>query len=227
MFHIKYQRGGVTIVEGKNEMGGCMQKRAVSDWTACSNKRLKKDVYDIPSAVKSWKMFANNDIKFSERLPDMFRVLKEWTHCYLMINSRNLKELQTEAEKVGFKLQNILIWDKGNVTPNKWYMQWAEFILMLRKWPAKPINDMWTSNIIRVPNIIWKKRHPTEKPTRLIAVMLKNSTNEWDIVLDPFCWAWWCMVAAKHYKRKFIGIDIDETYTKITEERLLNMDKKE
>ena len=42
-----------------------------------------------------------------------------------------------------------------------------ELILMLRKGGAKPINNMGTSNIIKIPNIIGKKQHPTEKPIKL------------------------------------------------------------
>jgi DNA modification methylase len=54
-----------------------------------------------------------------------------------MINGRNLKELQQEAENVGFQFQNILVWNKGNATPNRYYLNACEFILMLRKGNAK------------------------------------------------------------------------------------------
>ena len=61
-----------------------------------------------------------------------------------------------------------------------------ELILMLRKGGAKPINNMGTSNIIKIPNIIGKKQHPTEKPIKLMEVLIENSSNEGDLVLDPF-----------------------------------------
>ena len=212
---------GVRIVDQWDECSGVLQKRvAVSDWTACSNKRLKKWEFDIPSAVKNWKMFAHNEIKFSDRLPELYRVMKLWTHTYIMINWRNLKELQVESEKVWFKYQNLLIRDKGNVTPNKYYMQWAEFVLMLRKWPAKNINNMGSSNLIRIPNIIWNKKHPTEKPVSLYEYLLLNSTNVWDVCIDPFMWCWPIVSACMNNDRKFIGIEIDEEYIDVAQARI-------
>lgn len=124
------------------------------------------------------KLFKHNEIKFSEWLPDVYRVLKRGTHCYIMINSRNLKELQIEAENVGFEFQNLLIWDKGNYTFNNYYMQAFECILMLRKSPAKEINERGTPNILRVPNIMGDKLHPTEKPVELMKILIRNSTRE-------------------------------------------------
>ena len=85
-----------------------------------------------PNAL-SGKVFEYNDIQFDEYLPELYCVLKPDTHCYIMINSRNLKDLQMAAEKAGFKFQNLLVWRKNSSTPNKFYMQQLEFILMLRK----------------------------------------------------------------------------------------------
>jgi site-specific DNA-methyltransferase (adenine-specific) len=186
----------------------------VSDWTNCSNKRLKKNL-NTPCAVKDWKMFDYNNINFSERLPDVYRILKKWTHCYIMSNARNLKDLQVEAEKVWFVFQNLLIWDKWNLTPNKYYMNWAEFILMLSKRPARNVNNMWISNILRIKNIIWKKIHPTQKPEELMKILIEQSTNIWDTVLDPFMWVWstglWCM----ELNRNFIWFEIDTNFFNI------------
>jgi site-specific DNA-methyltransferase (adenine-specific) len=136
--------------------------------------------------AKQGKLFSHNEIKFSEWLPEIYRVLKNNAHCYIMINARNLKELQQCAEDSGFIFQNLLIWDKGNATPNKFYMNACEFILMLRKGKAKYINNMGSKNILRVPNIIGNKQHPTEKPAELMQILIENSSNKGDIVLDPF-----------------------------------------
>ena len=54
------------------------------------------------------KIFDNNDIKFSDWLPEVYRVLKDNSHFYCMTNVLNMKELLIECEKVGFKLHNIL-----------------------------------------------------------------------------------------------------------------------
>lgn len=161
------------------------------------------------------KLFAHNDIAFAEWLPQVYRVLKRGTHCYIMVNSRNLRELQTEAERVGFVFQNLLVWNKGNATPNRYYMQALEFILMLSKRPARSINDMGCSNLLSVPNIIGTKKHPTEKPVALMEHLIRQSSNEGDIVLDPFAGSGSTLIAAKRLNRQYIGFEIDEQYCKI------------
>ena len=129
--------------DGERETSGILTHRHKD------NKRT-----DWVDAVRTGKMFANNDIEFKDWLPDVYRILKDKSHCYIMVNSRNLAELQKQAELAGFKFQNLLMWDKGNVTPNRWYMQGFECILMLRKGGAKNINNLGSSNILKVPNII-------------------------------------------------------------------------
>lgn len=185
---------------------------------------LNKDL-NLPDKValknlKEGKLFDYNDIKFSEWLPELYRIMKPGTHTYIMINGRNLKDLQTDAEKAGFKFQQILIWDKGNAVVNRYYLNAFELILMLRKGPAKNINDMGTSNILRVSNIIGTKKHPTEKPVELMEIMIKNSSNEGDVVIDPFMGVGATGVACKNLNRNFIGIEIDKKYFDIANKRI-------
>lgn len=52
------------------------------------------------------KIFENNSIKPSDYLPHFYRILKEKTHCYIMINNLNLQEMLNEATKVGFHFVN-------------------------------------------------------------------------------------------------------------------------
>ena len=130
--------------------------------------------FDELRYTKDGKLFKHNEIKFSEWLPEVYRVLKPNSHCYIMINPRNLKDLQIEAEKVGFIFQNLIVWDKGNSLPNKYYLNSYELILMLRKGKAKNINNKGTKNILRVPNIIRNKQHPTEKPVELMQILKRR-----------------------------------------------------
>ena len=223
----KIVAGGVTIEERKDEVKGVLRKRAISDGTACSDKWIKKDPDDMPCAVRKGKMFKHNEISFSDWLPDVFRVLKPGSHCYIMINGRNLKDLQTAAEcaedtekKRGFKFVNLLAWRKNNKTPNKYYMQQLEFVLLLRKGKARNINDMGTSNCLDIPNIIGRKAHPTEKPVDLMKIFIENSSNEGDLVLDPFMGSGSTGVACVNTGRNFIGIELDKQYFNIAEKRI-------
>lgn len=175
--------------------------------------------------IKAGKIFEHNDVEFEEWLPEIYRVLKEETHCYIMINGRNLAELQTKAEKVGFVFQQLLVWDKGNATPNKWYLQACEFILMLRKGAAKNINNLGTKTLLSVPNIHGNKIHPTEKPVSLMEILIDNSTKPNEIVLDPFMGSGSTGVASLNLDRQFIGMEIDKEYFNIACERIKNETK--
>ena len=197
-------QGGCTNIPRKDEPSGIFNRR--NTFTQAN--------------AKSGKLFDNNDIEFKDWLPDVYRVLKDDTHCYIMINARNLKDLQQAAEDVGFKFQNILIWNKGNATPNRYYLNAYEMILMLRKGKAKNINNMGCKNIIDIKNIRGGKLHPTEKPVELNKVFIENSSNEGDLVIDPFMGAGACGVACIELNRNFIGIEIDEKYFNIAKERL-------
>ena len=128
--------------------------------------------------------------------------------------------LQHAAEDVGFIFQQLIVWDKGNATPNKYYMNACEFILMLRKGRAKNINNMGTKNIIQVPNITRTKAHPTEKPPELMRILIENSSNISDTVLDPFMGVGGAGIASIESKRDFIGIEIDEKYYSIAKQRI-------
>ena len=107
-----------------------------------NNAKYEQEV--IENAQKG-KLFTHNEIEFCEWMPEIYRIMKQDTHCYIMINPRNLKELQQVAEDNGFIFQQLIVWDKGNVTPNRWYMNAYEMILMLRKGRAKNINNMVTT----------------------------------------------------------------------------------
>jgi site-specific DNA-methyltransferase (adenine-specific) len=130
--------------------------------------------------------------------------------------------LQREAEKVGFAYQNTLVWDKGNVTPNRYYMGACEFILMLKKGKSRTINNPSCSNILRVKNKVGKKYHPTEKPVELMRILIENSTDTGDMVLDPFMGSGSTGVACINADRNFIGIELDEQYFNVAQDRINN-----
>ena len=190
-----------------------------------SDEAISAD-YDLQRAddaalfVSKGKLFENCDIKFSEWLLDVYRVMKNGTHIYFMVNGRNYKDLQIEAEKAGFIYQNTLVWVKQNATPNHYYMQKCEFILMLRKGSARDINDFGAVNVFTDLNPTGNKYHPTEKPVSLMKKLIENSTNEGDTVLEPFAGAGAVLIAAKETGRNYVGAEIDKKYYDIAINRL-------
>ena len=191
----------------------------------CTNKGKGNGIFQKENASNG-KLFDHNEIEFIEWLPQVFRVLKSNSHCYIMINGRNLKELWETAEQVGFLFQNLLVWEKGNVTPNRYYMNACEFILMLRKGKAKTINNAGTSNLLKIKNQVGKKYHPTEKPIALMELLIENSTNMNEIVLDPFMGSGSTCVAAVNTNRHYIGFELDEKYFQIACDRLDEAEEK-
>lgn len=92
--------------------------------------------------LASGKFFKENIIKFSEWIPEVYRVLKDDTHCYIFSDDRNLYNILDEGLKAGFKVLNILTWKKTKHCPNRYYLKNSEFIVMFRKGRAKNINNM-------------------------------------------------------------------------------------
>jgi DNA modification methylase len=65
------------------------------------------------------------------------------------------------------------------------------------------------------------KRHPTQKPVALMEYLIKTYTNEGETVLDFTMGSGTTGVAAKNLNRKFIGIELDETYYNIAKDRVI------
>ena len=73
-----------------------------------------------------------------------------------------------------------------------------------------------------VPNANGSKLHPTQKPVALMEYLIKTYTNESETVLDFTMGSGTTGVACKNLDRKFIGIELDETYFNIAKERITN-----
>ena len=171
--------------------------------------------------VINGKLFNHNDTSFSTWVPEIYRVLKEATHFYVMVNDKNMHELMNACVESGFQLVNILIWKKNNVTPNKFYMKNCEFILLYRKGGQRWINDMGTKHLLEIDNIR-NKKHPTEKPIELMETFILNSSQVGETVLDPFMGAGSTALAAKENNRQYIGFELDEGYYNIAQDRIKN-----
>lgn len=182
-----------------------------------------------PSGILSkndGKIFKHNNISPEVWFPELYRVLKDGSHCYIMTNTLNLREYLNLAEKTGFKLHNLLIWEKNNKVTNRWYMKNCEYVLFLRKGTAKPINDCSCTTVHQFDNIR-NKTHPTEKPVDLIKMYVTNSSEEEDLVLDPFCGSGTLAEACLLTNRRFCCIDIDEEYYTKTLNRVLKQIKED
>ena len=168
------------------------------------------------------KLFKHqNGVLVEQWMPELYRILKDGSHCYIFTNSMNMREMLNAAYDSGFRLHNILVWEKNNCTPSQFYMKNCEYILFVRKGKAKWINNIGSSKTAHhFDNIIGSKQHPTEKPVDLMKFYIENSTNFGDIVLDPFMGSGSTGVACVETGRSFIGIELDSEYFQIAKRRI-------
>ena len=77
------------------------------------------------------------------------------------------------------------------------------------------------SSILEVGHVK-NKHHPTEKPIRLMEILVELVTQEGDVILDSFMGSGSTGVAALNLNRNFIGIELDDEYFNIASERLVD-----
>lgn len=163
------------------------------------------------------KVFKHNTIKFKEYLPELYRVLKDGGHCYIMVNNKNLIELLNEAQKAGFHFIKSLIWDKNSKIVGTYYMSQYEYVLFFRKGKGVKIKNCSSSDIIQIPyrktkDSNGKNIHDTEKPIELMEYLILNSTDIGDIVLDPFSGSGSTALACIKNNRQYIAFELDSNY---------------
>lgn len=176
----------------------------------------------------SGQVFKNNNVEIEDFIPELYRVLKEGSHCYIMTNHVNLHKMLEVAKEIGFHFIKSLIWDKGNKIMGQCYMSQYEYVLFFRKGKHKKINNCGTSDILSIPNkktkdSEGKNLHDTEKPIELAKILIENSSQEGDLVVDPFVGIGFVPIACKELNRKFGGSEIDEEYFMKMIKRLENI----
>lgn len=167
------------------------------------------------------KLFQHNEVEVTDYASELFRVLKPDNHCYIMTNDFNLRNFLNVFTDIGFHFTKLIIWDKQNKIANPYYMQQVEYILFMSKGRTKQINNCGTSNLLSISNMENKNNdHPTEKPVELMEILIKNSSKEGDLVLDPFVGVGATALACQNLNRNFIGCEIDKKYYDTAMERL-------
>lgn len=151
----------------------------------------------------------------------------------------NIYSIGMALEQEGFKIINNITWQKTNPPPNlacrcfthsTETILWAHkddkkakhlfnYQLMKQQNGGKQMKDVWTGPLTPQKEKVFGK-HPTQKPLYLLERIIEASTNAGDLVLDPFCGSSTTGVAAKSLGRKYIGIDNEEEYVRLSVRRL-------
>jgi site-specific DNA-methyltransferase (adenine-specific) len=97
---------------------------------------------------------------------------------------------------------------------------WPYIKMYLDEMSGVPVQDVWTD--IDPLNMIAKERlgYPTQKPLALLERILAASSNEGDVILDPFCGCGTTVHAAQKMNRRWIGIDVTHLAVGLIQRRL-------
>src|SRR6266446_375775 len=166
------------------------------------------------------------------------RVLKPNGSIWVSGTSHVIHSVGFAMQQLGFKLLNDISWVKPNPPPNlscRYFTHATETLI----WAAKDKKSRHTFNYklmketnrgkqmksvweIRPPEP-WEKKfgkHPTQKPVALLERILLASTNEGDLVLDPFLGGGTTLLAAFRLRRKAVGCELSLDYVSLSIRRI-------
>lgn len=115
-----------------------------------------------------------------------------------------------------------IIWEKTNPSPMNGqyiYLSGVEMAIWFKKSGAKVFNAHCKNTVFKHPNGR-SKLHPTEKNHELLKELILDNTNEGDIVFDPCMGSGSHGVVALKNGRRFVGIELDEGYFNIAQNRI-------
>lgn len=148
-----------------------------------------------------------------------YRVLKANTSAYMFCGMRHLAFIRAFFQGyTKYRIRDMLIWDKMLRGRGHGFRRQYECILVLEK--GKPrYHSPGLSNVLRFQRAR-AIRHPHEKPVELIETLIRQSSDERDVVLDPFVGSGTTAVAAQRLNRHYIGVELDRSYYAVAEKRL-------
>lgn len=164
----------------------------------------------------------NNPQLLKETFKLLFDILKNGGAFYCFCNSNRIDFFKYEIEKY-FKFKNILIWVKNGRTAGDLkgaYAKQTEFIIYAVK-GRHILNGKRDTDVLNYKRVAGKKQlHQNQKPVEMLEYLIKKSSEENDVVLDCFMGSGSTGVACLNTNRNFIGIELDEGYYKIAEDRI-------
>lgn len=117
-------------------------------------------------------------------------------------------------DKVMVKKSVIAPYKDENGNPKDWFEDGN------KKFRLTAPSNVWTDITVPYWSMPENTEHPTQKPEKLIAKLMLASSNEGDVVLDPFLGSGTTSVVAKKIKRMYIGVEVDRAYAALSEYRL-------
>lgn len=175
-------------------------------------------------------------------LAEARRILKPNGSIWVIGSYHNIFRVGSVLQDTGFWILNDIIWRKANPMPNFrgtrftnahetliWAAKGEDARYTFNYRAMKTLNDElqmrsdWLFPICAGPERLKRngtKAHPTQKPEALLYRILLASTKPGDVVLDPFFGTGTTGAVAKRLGRDFIGIEREEVYVEVAEERI-------
>jgi site-specific DNA-methyltransferase (adenine-specific) len=173
--------------------------------------------------LKHSKASSNNwfsifpNARFPELFEEVYRVLRRDTHFYLYCDPETMFVAKPLAEQARFKFWKPIVWDKQRIGMGYHYRARYECILFFEKGKRK-LNDLGVADVLQFPRVF--NGYPAEKPVDVSEVLVRQSSEPGELVVDPFMGSGSVGVAAAQLGRNFCGSDLCEEAVDITRSRL-------
>ncbi len=196
---------------------------------------------DPPYAILGSSTGMKSDVADDNMIKPFFRclgsnigsVVKLTGHVYIMCDWRTYPLIREEMEQY-LELKNLIVWVKGAAGPQgsmyaniyeniAFFVKQSETISMYADFRNKGSPKQRTVyepnvwDIKRVP--IEERKHFAQKPIELIRKAIKNSTDDNDIVFDPFLGSGTTLMACQQMGRRCYAMEINPKYCDIVLER--------
>jgi site-specific DNA-methyltransferase (adenine-specific) len=162
-----------------------------------------------------FEIFPNS--RYNELFVEVHRVLKKNSHFYMMCDQETMFVTKPLGEEAGFKFWKGIVWNKKKIGMGYHYRAQHEMILFFEKGKRK-LNNLGIGDVLSVDRI--RTDYPTEKPVELYKILIEQSSDEGDVVCDPFCGSGSGAEAAVKLKRYFWGNDKSDSAVRRTKKRI-------
>ena len=152
---------------------------------------------------------------------EIYRVMKPHSYFISFYGWNAIAEFSNTWKDAGFRTVGHIVWPKRYVSRARHTQYCHESAFVLVKGnpplPANPLIDVqpWEYS--------GNRQHPTQKAVSVIEPLIQAYSSPGDVVLDPFLGSETTAVAAALNNRRYIGIELEQRYCDLAEQRLANI----
>ena len=131
---------------------------------------------------------------------------------YMFCGTEQVSEIRRSMVELGLSTR-IIVWEKTNPSPMNGEYIWLSGIelCVFGKKTGATFNEFCKNTVFRHA-VVPDQWHPTQKPVDLIRRLILASTNESDVILDPFMGSGTTAIACIKERRHFIGFELSKEY---------------